>query len=197
MTEDEIAAVLAASAGAITVPPAPVEAIVALGRRRVRARRAAQVVAAAAAVVAVAVLVPMGVARRGADTAAPSLSCVATVPGPLPEWARSGFSDPEPVMPYVLGDGGAIAAVPFGPLTAPPTPGQSNKILWVARDPQAGGAMTITARPVDDAGAVPVTRDFPDGVGPSVLDLPSPGCWALEVRWPGHSDTLRVRYSGG
>lgn len=185
MTGDEIANVLAAHAGGIAVPPAPVEAIVAAGRRRVRARRAAQVAGAAVAVVAV--LVPVGVARRGAGPAAATVSCVAPAPSVLPEWARGGFSEPEPVMPYVL----------FGPLTAPPAPGRNNKILWVARDPHAAGAMTITARLVGDAGAAPVTRAFPDGVGPSVLDLSSPGCWVLEVRWPGHSDTLRVRYDEG
>src|ERR1700752_5313584 len=56
--------------------------------------------------------------------------------GALPSWARTGFSDPNPSMPHVLGDSGRITAILFGdPLSEPPDKQRSNKILWVARDP--------------------------------------------------------------
>jgi hypothetical protein len=75
--------------------------------------------------------------------------------GVLPEWARTGFSDPKPKMPHVVGDAGTIAAVLFGdPLMSPPGPDRANKVLWVARttpEPPAqlttSGRRTWTCRP--------------------------------------------------
>jgi len=34
--------------------------------------------------------------------------------GVLPEWARTGFSDPRPRLPHVMGRSGEIAALVFG-----------------------------------------------------------------------------------
>lgn len=50
----------------------------------------------------------------------------------LPRWARAGFSGRKPSVPYVLGDGGDIAAIVWvshHPLAAPPAAGKNNKIL--------------------------------------------------------------------
>ena len=50
-----------------------------------------------------------------------------------PTWARAGFSDDRPVMPYALGASDRIAAIVFGyPLLAPPGKTRNNKILWVS-----------------------------------------------------------------
>jgi hypothetical protein len=111
--------------------------------------------------------------------------------GVLPEWARTGFSDPEPKMPHVVGNSGQIAAVLFGdPLTSPPAPDRSNKILWVAREtPQPPAQLTIQARQGDRT----VTRKV--DVGPSYVDLPA-GCWRLSLSWTGgHKDTLDLQYT--
>jgi hypothetical protein len=34
----------------------------------------------------------------------------------------------------------------------------------------------------------------PGGPGPSIIDLPAPGCWTLRLSWSGHTDELRLRY---
>jgi hypothetical protein len=113
--------------------------------------------------------------------------------GVLPTWARTGFSAPEPRMPHVVGDGGRIAAVLFGdPLTAPPAPDRSNKILWVTRDTHPAGPLTITA--ALDGTTTVATREIPDGPGPSLVVLPAPGCWRLTLAWPGHVDRAPVAY---
>jgi hypothetical protein len=127
-------------------------------------------------------------------TAEPTDACPAAVTsGVLPEWARIGFTDPEPVMPHVLGARGEIVAVVFGdPLSSPPLPDRSNKILWVARVP-GPGPFTITARCAPDE--APVVIRTPDGPGPSIVDLPAPGCWHLDLRWSGGSDELSLRYT--
>jgi hypothetical protein len=145
-----------------------------------------------------------GCTEATAPAPAPAPPCSSAVRRDvLPEWARTGFSDPSPSgIPYVLGDRGSILGVIFGyPLTAPPaSSGRANKILWVA-DPAAPGASPDSAAPNDlriDArltGSTEVVhRTVPGGPGPSVVDLPRPGCWQLTLTWPGHTDTLDLRY---
>src|SRR4051794_7569699 len=124
-----------------------------------------------------------------------SSSCGAIDRGELPSWATTGFSDPHPSMPHVLGRGGKITAILFGdPLVAPPAKDRSNKILWVARDPiNTPGALKIHARD----GQRVVDRTVDSGVGPSIVDLPA-GCWRLDLCWSGGGhDTLALRYTPG
>jgi len=39
-----------------------------------------------------------------------------------------------------------------------------------------------------------VTVSVPGGPGPSIVDLPAPGCWTLHLTWSGHTDELKLRY---
>ena len=99
-------------------------------------------------------------------------------------------------MPHELGRSGRIVAIVFGyPLLSPPSRQRSNKILWVAR--QANGtALWVRAQRMagsSRAGA-PVSRVIAGGPGPSIVDLPAPGCWRLTLRWAGQTDTLDLRY---
>ncbi|GAA3754482.1 hypothetical protein GCM10022379_23080 [Micromonospora maritima] len=127
------------------------------------------------------------------------LSRVAT--GPLPEWADAGFHG-DTWVPHVLGARGDIVAILFGhPLTHGRREGPANKVLWVARpapgatDPAASAALVITATP--DGTDTPVTREVAGGPGPSILDLPAPGCWHLRLEWSGRVDTLDLTYRSG
>jgi hypothetical protein len=43
----------------------------------------------------------------------------------------------------------------------------------------------------------PVTRKVSGGPGPSIVNLPSPGCWRLTLRWSGRADSLDLSYRGG
>ncbi len=127
-------------------------------------------------------------------------ACQARVPlRVLPIWARLGFSGSKPRMPYVLGQDGKIAAIQFAdPLFSPPSMRYSNKILWVSRRPYPPGSdLQISAQEL--VGNTPVGplvhRTVPGGPGPSIIDLPSAGCWQLELRWSGRSDRLDLRYA--
>lgn len=136
-------------------------------------------------------------------TPAPSACSYAVRQDVLPAWARAGFSDPSPSgIPFVLGDEGRILGVIFGyPLTAPPpSTGRANKILWTASpasddrstDPAASADLRIDARL---AGSTEVVhREVPGGPGPSIIDMPRPGCWHLTLTWSKHTDTLDLRY---
>jgi hypothetical protein len=118
--------------------------------------------------------------------------------GVLPTWARTGFSDPRPRLPHVVGRDGSIAALVFGyPLLSPPSATRSNKILWVARvSPQSVSDLRISARRMERARAVgpPVRRVVHGGPGPSIIDLPAAGCWRLTLRWLDRSDSLDLVY---
>lgn len=135
---------------------------------------------------------------------AASLSASACDPqvdrGVLPVWARSGFTDPEPIMPHEIGRSGEIAAILFGdPLSSPPSTEHTNKILWVARDGYASAPrLMISAQRMNGPASVgaPVERQVDGGPGPSIVDLPDPGCWRLTLTWADQTDTLDLEYVG-
>jgi hypothetical protein len=118
--------------------------------------------------------------------------------GTLPVWARGGFRPPTQPIPHVLGRSGAIVAILFGdPLTAPPPVTRNNKILWVSRIPvESPTRLRISAQRMVDARPLgkPVRRSVMGGPGPSIINLPTPGCWRLSLSWAGREDTLDLRY---
>jgi hypothetical protein len=173
-----------------------------MGRSRFLSRVAAGSAAALAAAVVAAGLT--GASRAGSAAAASSRSsaCRASViAGVLPGWARAGFSDPRPRMPYVLGRARKIAAILWAdPLRSPPAKDHNNKILWVSRAPAVpGSALRISAQRMTGSTPVgaPATRDVMGSPGPSIINLPSAGCWRLTLRWSGRVDTLDLRYVAG
>jgi hypothetical protein len=139
-----------------------------------------------------AVAVTVSLATGSSDDKAAASACGAPIQrGVLPEWARTGFSDPRPKMPHVLGRSGRILAILFGDLVAPPAADRANKVLWVARDPLNGPAdLKIRA---ERPGQV-LNRVVPGGPGPSLIDLPA-GCWRLTLRWADRTDVLELRYA--
>ncbi len=132
--------------------------------------------------------------RPGTSSTAAPASCTGSVTtGPLPEWARAGFTPPDQPAPYVLGANGDILGVLFGlPLTAPPRPDLSNKILWVSRVDVTSGSLKIRARLAGSG--LSVEREVEGGPGPSIIDMPRAGCWSFSLSWSGHHDRLSVRY---
>ena len=144
---------------------------------------------------ALAALVPAAQAPAGPAAAPCSPNVRVAV---LPTWARTGFSDERPTMPYALGASGRIAAIVFGyPLLSPPGKTRNNKILWVSHSAvRPLSDLRIRARRM--VGPWPVgpvvRRTVTGGPGPSIVDLPAPGCWRLALSWSGRHDTLDLRY---
>ncbi|RLP84379.1 hypothetical protein EAD89_26175 [Micromonospora sp. BL4] len=114
--------------------------------------------------------------------------------GSLPDWADTGFSG-DARVPHVFGAKGDIVAVLFAhPLAQVRQDGSNNKILWVSRPTSTSReALAITA--TLDGTDTRVTREVAGGPGPSIIDLPRAGCWHLELRWAGHTDTMDLVYA--
>lgn len=173
-------------------------------RRRQRRRWLAVGVAVAAVLGGAAVAVGVAghprsqvAARASAAVPAASNGCIGQPPvSSLPVWARSGFTPPDLAMPHVMGAAGNIVAILWAPrdaLHAPPLQNRTNKILWVSRIPLAASDLVIKATLADSTRTATVS--VPGGPGPSIIDLPAPGCWTLQLSWSGHTDELKLLYS--
>lgn len=204
ISDGDVAALLQAATDDLEIPSPPAEALAEAGHHKLLRRNAGGAAAAVAAVAAVAFgstltggsqQNPPPTAAPSPATAPPPADCLTTVPDAvLPEWARAGFSDRKPRIAYVLGGNGDIAAILFAqPLTSPPAADHNNKILWVSRVPQDPlGTLRIDARLA--GGTSSVTRRVAGGPGPSIIDLPEPGCWHLTLHWNGHVDGVDLSY---
>ncbi|HKE63312.1 MAG TPA: hypothetical protein VKB59_01540 [Micromonosporaceae bacterium] len=107
--------------------------------------------------------------------------------GDLPVWARAGFSPPFDATPFVTSKHGDLVGVLFSyPMKSP---GQ-NKILWVSQG--HAGQMDIAAQLVGTSQVVDV--GFVD-VGPSYVNMPTPGCWHLTLDGVGWTDTIDLAYN--
>ena len=128
--------------------------------------------------------------------ASAQLSCATSVTtGPLPEWAQGGFTPPDQAIAHVSGSRGDIVGVFFGDLHAPPATDPANKILWVARVAGGGGDPDLKIHATLNGSSVAVDRVVTGGPGPSIVDVPQPGCWTFTLSWSGHQEAVAVPYS--
>ena len=180
--EDHLTSAMRASVDTLTPP---VTGLASGGLQRGRQLRRRRRIAAGGAAVALVAVAGAGTAallhdgsQRSVVTAAGS--CAEPRSRVLPTWARDGFSDPEPKVPYVLSDDGRMAAILFGPLQAPSAPDRNNKVLWVTRPDSAG-------YPLDDrcrAGRLRRHRRAPAPRGSGPLDRRPAAARVLDARPP-------------
>jgi hypothetical protein len=136
------------------------------------------------------------------DARAVAGGCGATVAyrGAIPAWLIEAAGNNAPDgLPYVVAAPAMAAGFIFGnPLRAGHPADPANKILWVVRTPRDGAALQITVRPV--AAAAPVlhqevpANSGPGEIYPSVVDVPTAGCWHLALRWRTGAADLDLRY---
>ena len=140
---------------------------------------------------------------RGSSAAAGStgpsqaaLSCTSAVKtAPLPEWAQGGFTPPDQAIAHVTGSRGDIVGVLFGGLHAPSATDPANKILWVTRVAGGGGDPDLKIHATLNGSSTAVDRVVEGGPGPSIVDVPQPGCWTFTLSWSGHEEAVAVPYS--
>ena len=96
-------------------------------------------------------------------------------------------------MPHVISDRGDIVAILWAehdPLQVPPAADRNNKILWVSRVGRGDLLIRATLMSSDET----VTRSVAGGPGPSIIDLPSPGCWSFNLTWGAQHDHMQLEY---
>jgi hypothetical protein len=129
--------------------------------------------------------------------ASPSGGCCDTPArlGGRPAWM------PEPddaVTPYVLAVPDMAAVILAAqPLRAGHPTNPYNKVAWAVRVPRNGTNLRVDARPRGETGQivqfdVPPVVVSPGEVYVSYLDLPSPGCWTLTLRWGSPMQTATI-----
>ena len=94
-------------------------------------------------------------------------------------------------------EGNAVGFLFAYPLQAG-TPANNNKILWVVRAPRDGASLTIEGHPLGAAAPIEHEEASPDAspgeIYPSTINMPTPGCWHLTLRWNGNTATLDLPY---
>ena len=151
-------------------------------------------------VVAFSLIAALGARSSAVTRSGPLPACRANVRHTvLPVWMRGGFSGPNPRMAYTVGKKGQIGGALFGwPLRSPPLPDRGNKILWVPRNvPKGVAPLWIRLQKMSGAQPIgaPVRRIIKTGPGPSIVDVPSAGCWRATLTWSGRRDTLDLVYT--
>ena len=163
--------------------------------RRVTRRRLTAWAPLAAAVAVLAVVAGVLLFRpQSAPVAAATSACAPLVSRVLPSWARAGFSDPEPKMPFATSSGGTMVAIVFADaLVSPALPDRGNKILWVTSDnDSAGQGLHINGH--REGGTETMTETVDGGPGPSYVDVPAPGCWIFDLNWGSHHESVALTY---
>lgn len=112
-------------------------------------------------------------------------------------WTRSAAAPTGLVQ--ATGRAGRVAAFLFGyPLRAGHPTDPANKILWVVREPRDGADLVVTAHPLSSSTPTVTVREpansEPGEIYPSIVDVPTPGCWAFTLRWHGNVDHLELPY---
>ena len=107
------------------------------------------------------------------------------------------MSPADQAIPHVMGEAGNIVAILWAShdaLHSTPLQEGNNKILWVSRIPLAAPDPLVIKATL--AGSTrTVTVSVPGGPGPSIIDLPAPGCWTLHLSWSAHTDELKLHYA--
>lgn len=136
--------------------------------------------------------------------AVPSAGCGATSVGlsRLPAWTAPAFSSSgssAPAVPWMQTAGGRAVGVVFANrLRAGQPEDPANKVLWIMRLPRNGSPLSIRATPLR-ARAPVVTASWPANsspgeIYPSYVNVPTAGCWHLQLRWAGHTDSIDLRF---
>jgi hypothetical protein len=103
-------------------------------------------------------------------------------------------------LPYVISSDELAGGFIFGyPLRAGHPDDRANKILWAVRNPRERHPLVLTGQPLDNSGPpVEVTQpsnSSPGEIYPSIVDVPSPGCWRFELRWGNNRTEVSLDYA--
>jgi hypothetical protein len=119
--------------------------------------------------------------------------------GHQPAWLVDAAAYNPPSLPYVIATPAIAAGYVFGyPLTSG-RKSPSNKILWVVGKPRNGSGLELIVHPVGASTPVSEQSEPPDSspgeIYPSIVDVPFPGCWHVELTWDGNTAAVDLLYA--
>ncbi|HEV3096438.1 MAG TPA: hypothetical protein VG104_04775 [Candidatus Dormibacteraeota bacterium] len=123
----------------------------------------------------------------------------AAIRGSTPAWLDDAGAHNNPTgVPYVIAHPPLAAGFLFGsPLRAGHPDNPTNKILWVVRTPRSG-ALTIDGHPLGAVTPAIHERDdansSPGQIYPSIVDVPTAGCWQSDLRWANSQAQVELTY---
>lgn len=122
----------------------------------------------------------------GASASTTSAGCGGTnvgIGGGLPSWSGIGGVGG---IPWAVGRPPEVVGVMFATelvAKGERPDGSTNKVLWLTRAPIASSQLTLHAQPADAATPVVTLRLAGYQQFPSIVDLPYPGCWRINISW--------------
>ncbi len=120
--------------------------------------------------------------------------------GGTEDWT-SGANGPIGLVQATSTEGNVVAFLFADPLRAGEPENPANKILWVVKKPRGGTDLVITGHPLDADAPTVSQREAPDSspgeIYPSIVNVPSPGCWQFTLQWNGNTDTIELPYTQG
>jgi hypothetical protein len=131
--------------------------------------------------------------------AAHSCGSTALRNGRPPGWVSRSSPNPPTNLPFAVSAQHNVVGFLFGyPLAGYRRSDPTNKVLWIVRTPRHGHPLVLTARPLGTSH--PIVRERlsadsgPGEIYPSIVNLPSPGCWHVTLRWHHASASLNLQY---
>jgi hypothetical protein len=124
--------------------------------------------------------------------------------GGAPAWlvAAAGGANAPTWVPYVMAHPALAGGFLFGhPLRAGHPDNPANKIMWAVRTPRQAAPLVLDAHPLG-APSPHVhynqeANSSPGEIYPSIIDVPSPGCWVFSLSWATGSATVELDYTAG
>lgn len=120
--------------------------------------------------------------------------------GGEPDWLNVAGEHNNPTgLPYFITDPAIAAGFLFAyPLRAGNVSEPNNKILWVVGVPRGGNPLRVQGHPLN-ASTPTIDQTFPANsspgeIYPSIVDVPTAGCWHFELSWGKNKASVDLVY---
>ncbi len=121
--------------------------------------------------------------------------------GGEPDWLTTAGDNNNPKgLPYFITSPATAAGFLFAyPLRAGNVSNPNNKILWVVGLPRDGNPLRVEGHPLSTSSPT-IDQSFPDNSGPgeiypSIVDVPTAGCWHFDLTWGPNKTTVDLVYA--
>ena len=124
----------------------------------------------------------------------------AVLRGSIPDWLETAGGHNNPTgLRYVIGHPALAAGFLFGdPLRAGHPENPANKILWVVRTPRQGSQLVVDGHPLGatepQVHLAQPANSSPGEIYPSIVDVPTAGCWQFDLRWAHSHAQVELNY---